>query len=44
MTKENNKFKLVSKYKPAGSQPEAIKALTEGLKNKLKFHIYLYIV
>ncbi len=37
MTNENNKFKLVSKYKPAGSQPEAIKALIEGLKNKLKF-------
>ena len=26
-----NKFKLVSPYKPTGDQPEAIKALTEGI-------------
>lgn len=26
-------FKLVSKYKPAGDQPKAIKQLTEGLRN-----------
>ena len=25
-------FKLTSKYKPTGDQPEAIKELTEGLK------------
>jgi excinuclease ABC subunit B len=29
-------FKIVSAYKPAGSQPEAIKKLTEGLKKGLK--------
>ena len=28
------KFKLKSTYKPAGSQPEAIKKLVEGFKNK----------
>ncbi len=27
------KFELVSKYQPTGDQPEAIKKLTEGLKN-----------
>src|SRR3989338_5359729 len=27
-------FKLVSKFKPAGDQPRAIKALTERIKNK----------
>jgi excinuclease ABC subunit B len=26
------KFKLSSGFKPAGDQPEAIKALTEGIK------------
>ena len=26
-----NKFKLVSPYSPTGDQPEAIKALTEGI-------------
>jgi excinuclease ABC subunit B len=28
-----NEFKIVSSYKPEGDQPEAIKALAEGLKN-----------
>ncbi len=28
-----DKFKLVSKYKPTGDQPEAIKKLVEGIKN-----------
>ncbi len=32
MEKENKKFELVSSYKPAGDQPEAIRSLTEGLK------------
>ncbi len=31
-----DKFELVSKYKPTGDQPEAIKKLTEGLENGLK--------
>jgi len=31
-----NKFKLVSKYKPAGSQPEAIKQLVEGINMGIK--------
>ena len=26
-------FKLVSDYQPSGDQPEAIKKLTQGLKN-----------
>ena len=26
-------FKLTSKYKPTGDQPEAIKELTEGIKD-----------
>ncbi|MFA5931529.1 MAG: excinuclease ABC subunit UvrB [archaeon] len=29
---EEHKFELVSKFKPAGSQPEAIKSLTRGIK------------
>ena len=29
---ENHKFKLVSKFKPMGSQPKAIKQLIQGLK------------
>ena len=28
---ENRKFKLVSEYQPTGDQPEAIRALTEGI-------------
>jgi len=32
---EFRKFELVSKYKPTGDQPEAIKALTEGLNDGL---------
>lgn len=31
-----NKFKLVSKYKPAGSQPEAIKQLVDGINKGIK--------
>ena len=30
------KFELVSKYKPAGDQPEAIEKLVEGLEDGLK--------
>jgi excinuclease ABC subunit B len=32
----NEKFKLVSGYKPAGSQPEAIKKIVEGIKKGKK--------
>jgi excinuclease UvrABC helicase subunit UvrB len=32
---KKNKFKIVSKYKPAGDQPSAIKALVSGLGNKM---------
>ena len=28
-----NKFELVSKYKPAGDQPKAIKELVDGINN-----------
>ena len=31
------KFKLVSKFEPAGSQPEAIKSLVKGINDGLKF-------
>ena len=31
---KENKFELVSHFKPAGSQPEAIKSLTEGVRKK----------
>ena len=34
-------FKLVSKYKPSGDQPEAIKELVEGLNNKKKEQVLL---
>jgi len=34
-------FKLVSKYKPQGDQPKAIKALVEGLKKGFKFQTLL---
>lgn len=36
-----NKFKLVSNYKPAGDQPQAIKKLIEGLKEGKKFQTLL---
>jgi excinuclease ABC subunit B len=35
------KFKINSKFKPAGSQPEAIKMLTKGLKTGQKFQTLL---
>ena len=34
-------FNLVSKYKPSGDQPEAIKKLIEGLNNKKKHQVLL---
>lgn len=34
-------FKLVSKYKPSGDQPEAIKELVEGIKNGKKRQVLL---
>lgn len=33
---QNKKFELVSKFKPAGSQPSAIKSLVDGIKNGKK--------
>jgi len=35
------KFKLHSKYKPAGDQPKAIKKLIEGLKDNKEFQVLL---
>ncbi len=35
------KFNLISKYKPTGDQPEAIKQLTEGILEKRKFQTLL---
>ncbi len=34
-------FELVSKYKPTGDQPEAIKKITDGLKNGMKEQVLL---
>ncbi len=34
-------FELVSKYKPSGDQPEAIKKLVEGIKNNEKHQVLL---
>jgi excinuclease ABC subunit B len=36
-----NKFELVSNYKPAGDQPEAIKQLTEGILSGEKHQVLL---
>jgi excinuclease ABC subunit B len=37
----DNKFKISSKFKPEGDQPEAIKKLTDGLKSGQKFQTLL---
>lgn len=36
-----NKFKLKSNFKPAGSQPEAIKKLVSGIQNKMRHQTLL---
>ena len=38
---EEKKFKLVSKFKPTGDQPEAIDSLVQGLKNHKHEHVLL---
>ena len=38
---ENNKFKIKSEFKPAGSQPEAIKKLTDGINKGQTFQTLL---
>ncbi len=38
---EYRKFELVSKYKPTGDQPEAIKELCEGIANGKKLQVLL---
>ena len=38
---EQNKFKLVSDYKPTGDQPQAISTLTEAIKNGNKMQTLL---
>lgn len=38
---ETRRFELVSKNKPAGDQPEAIKKLSKGIRDKLKFQTLL---
>jgi excinuclease UvrABC helicase subunit UvrB len=38
-TVEQNKFKLVSDYKPTGDQPQAIETLTNAIKNGNKMQI-----
>lgn len=39
--KEDIKFKLVSKYNPAGDQPKAIEQLVEGLKENKEHQVFL---
>lgn len=39
--REEHKFELVSKYKPAGDQPKAIESLVEGLEDGLKNQVLL---
>ena len=41
MKKDTQVFNLVSKYKPTGSQPEAIKNLVENLQNGVKDQVLL---
>jgi len=36
-----DKFKLVSSFRPAGSQPEAIKQLLEGIEKNCRFQTLL---
>ena len=36
-----NKFKVVSKYKPTGDQPQAIEKIAEGFQKGLKFSIQM---
>ena len=36
-----NKFKVVSKYKPTGDQPQAIEKIAEGVQKGLKFQTLL---
>ena len=38
---EEHKFQIVSKYKPTGDQPTAIKELCDGLNNGKKFQVLL---
>lgn len=38
---ENKKFKLVSSYKPAGDQPQAIKELVDGINAGMKNQVLL---
>ena len=39
--RDDYKFELVSKYKPAGDQPEAIEKLVEGIEDGLKDQVLL---
>ena len=39
--KMENKFKVVSKYKPTGDQPQAIEKIAEGFQKGLKFQTLL---
>lgn len=38
---DSHPFKLVSKYKPTGDQPEAIKTIVEGVENGKKLQVIL---
>ena len=40
-SKEDKMFKLVSKFEPAGDQPQAIEKLVKGIKNNEKYQVLL---
>ena len=41
MAQEENQFKIVSKFKPTGDQPQAIEQLTNGFQSGEKFQTLL---
>nr|MBP9561758.1 DEAD/DEAH box helicase family protein [Syntrophorhabdaceae bacterium] len=36
-----NRFRLISEYRPAGDQPDAIERITENIKNGVKHQVLL---
>lgn len=45
MAQEENQFKIVSKFKPTGDQPQAIEQLTNGFQSGQKnFKHYLVLL
>ena len=44
MAQEENQFKIVSKFKPTGDQPQAIEQLTMDFKVAKNFKHYLVLL